>query len=831
MSSEQTTATIPGTSPATGDFTPALLLLFVGSGCSALIYEIVWFHILQLVIGASAISLAVLLGSFMGGMCLGSLAFPRLVSPKLHPLRVYACLELGIGLIGVGLLFVLPVVGRIYLSSAGYGLGNILIRGLVAALCLLPPTVLMGATLPAIARWIRTSSVGVSRLGFFYGANIAGAVLGTLLTGFYLLRVYDTLFATYVAVAINVAVGTIALWVGARHEFTADAAYPEERDQVRPSSRMAYLVVALSGLTALGAEVVWTRQFSLLFGATVYNFSLILAVFLIGLGIGSSVGSLAARRTSNAAQALAQCQILLVPAILWGALMITQWIPYWLPSQDFLPWLIPWTYDSVAGTFAFDMFRCAVAMLPATFLWGASFPLALAVAAEGRGESGKLVGGVYAANTVGAIVGTVFFTLVWIPVAGTRSAQQAFMVLAAGAAILMLGASWKTERSDEAEERSVTAGLVSLRGMAGTASVIAVALVLLRVVPQTPPGLLAYGSFIEYWSQGTEYLYTAEGIDAAVAVSEFEGERSMHVAGKVVASNVQIDMRLQRMLGHLPALFHPKPRSVLIVGGGAGVTAGSFVVHPDIERIVICEIEAHVPEAARRFFGEENHFVIDDPRTEVIVDDARHFLATTDEKFDIITSDPIHPWVRGAAAMYSVEYFDMVKEHLNPGGVVTQWVPLYESNEEAVKSQLATFVEAFPDATVWNSDIFGGGYDVIVLGQEGQTTIDPETMDTRIRSEFRVMQSLIEVDFNSAVDLLGTYANQGADMGPWLGDAELNFDRNLRLQYLAGLALNLYREADIYRNMTATRRYPDNLFVTDSLSYEQALRNAIASSP
>ena len=217
MSSEQTAAPIPGNSSTTGYLTPALLLLFVGSGCSALIYEVVWFHILQLVIGASAISLAVLLGSFMGGMCLGSLAFPRYVSPKLHPLRVYACLELGIGLIGVLLLFVLPLVGRIYLSSTGYGLGNILTRGLVTALCLLPPTVLMGATLPAIARWVRTSRVGVSRLGFFYGANIAGAVLGTLLTGFYLLRVYDTVFATYIAVAINVAVDTIALWVGARH--------------------------------------------------------------------------------------------------------------------------------------------------------------------------------------------------------------------------------------------------------------------------------------------------------------------------------------------------------------------------------------------------------------------------------------------------------------------------------------------------------------------------------------------------------------------------------------------------------------------------------------
>ncbi len=827
MSSLQTAAPAPGTSSGSGYFTPALLLLFVGSGCSALIYEIVWFHILQLVIGASAISLAVLLGSFMGGMCLGSLAFPRYVSSKFHPLRVYAYLEIGIGLIGVLLYFLLPFVGRIYLGTFGYGLGNILIRGLVAALCLLPPTVLMGATLPAVARWIRTTKVGVSRLGFFYGANIAGAVLGALFTGFYLLRVHDTVFATYVAVAINVAVGVIALCVAAKHGFPSEHDAPEESGHARPSSNAAYVVVALSGLTALGAEVVWTRQLSLLFGATVYNFSLILAVFLTGLGIGSCVGSLAARRTSNAAQALAQCQMLLVPAILWGALMITQRVPYWQPSEDFFPWIYERSLDSMAYVYAFDMFRCAVAMLPATFLWGASFPLALAVAAEGRRESGKLVGGVYAANTVGAIIGSLFVTLVWIPYAGTQSAQQAFMVLAAGAALLMLRESRSNAAASSGPDRDAPG---SFQGLAGAAFVMSLALVLIFVVPPTPQGLIAYGRFIEYWGQGTEYLYTAEGIDASVAVSEFEGERSMHVAGKVVASNVQIDMRLQRMLGHVPALIHENPRSILIVGCGAGVTAGSFVVHPEVERIVICEIEAHVPEAAGRFFGQENHFVIDDPRTEVVIDDARHFLATSDEKFDIITSDPIHPWVRGAAAMYSAEYFDMVKEHLNPGGVVTQWVPLYESNEGAVKSQLATFVGAFPDATVWNSDIFGEGYDVIVLGQEGPTTINPETMDARIRREPRLMQSLIEVDFNSAIDVLSTYANRGADMTDWLKDAQLNFDRNLRLQYLAGLALNLYIEVDIYNNMTATRRYPDNMFVTDSLLYEQALREAIGGS-
>src|SRR6188472_4268551 len=182
---------------------PALLLLFVGSGCAALIYEVVWFQLLELVIGSSAVSMAVLLGTFMGGMCLGRFLLPRFVSPSAHPLRVYAALEIGIGVMGLLILFGMPAVSGVYTAWAGTGIVGILLRGVAAGICLLPPTLLMGATLPAIARWVETTPSGVAWLGFFYGGNIAGAVIGSLLAGFYLLRVYDMAVATYVAVALN----------------------------------------------------------------------------------------------------------------------------------------------------------------------------------------------------------------------------------------------------------------------------------------------------------------------------------------------------------------------------------------------------------------------------------------------------------------------------------------------------------------------------------------------------------------------------------------------------------------------------------------------------
>jgi spermidine synthase len=267
---------------------------------------------------------------------------------------------------------------------------------------------------------------------------------------------------------------------------------------------------------------------------------------------------------------------------------------------------------------------------------------------------------------------------------------------------------------------------------------------------------------------------------------------------------------------------------VLIVGFGAGVTAGSFVPHREVERIVICEMEPLIPPTATRYFGKQNYHVIDDRRTQVIYDDARHFVLTTPEKFDIITSDPIHPWVKGSATLYSKEYFELVKRHLNPGGVITQWVPLYESDVATVKSEIQTFFDVFPNGTIWGNDISGGGYDLVLLGQVAPAKIDIDALQQRLERPgyAAVAQSLREVGFPSAVSLLGTYAGQEPDLRHWLAGAAINRDGNLRLQYMAGLALNVSREGLIYREMLTYRRFPENLII-GSDQRKMALRMAM----
>jgi spermidine synthase len=892
------------------------VLLFVGSGFAALVYEVVWFQVLQIVIGSSATSLGVLLGTFMGGMCLGSLLLPRAIGPRHHPLRVYAGLELAIGAFALLLLMAVPLVDELY----ALGGGRVVLRVAIAAVCLLPPTMAMGATLPAIARAVEPSRTGVAWLGWFYAGNLAGAVAGALVAGFYLLRVHDVVVATVMAAAVNVAVAAAA-WVMAAKtvrlkadpttEFarpspkadpTADSAAPSGTPDVisAPGARLIYLAIALSGFTALAAQVVWTRLLALIFGATVYTFALILAAFLIGLGAGSGVGAALARSPRVAPRvALGWCQLLLGVAVVWAAYLLAT-MPFWL---DLPPAGNPWPI------FRQDLGRALLVVVPGAVLWGASFPLALAsVAAPGQ-DAGRLVGGLYAANTVGAIAGALGTSLLLVPALGSQRAQQALIVIAgvsglvalwsssraAGARAGRLGPSHPASRiargarrfdgqalepsnprtrildpsnlgtlepspsvrgAEAARLRSRTAEpsnprtrtpgpsdpgtvepsssrLIHLAEFLGIAASIALAV---RSVLPVPAPLIAHGRRTAQWAEVAQVadagtiLYAGEGRHEFVAVSRGpNGRQYYHAAGKVQASTVPEDMRLQLLLAHLSHLLPTRPATALVIGCGAGITAGALGLGPGVERITIAEIEPLVPMVAAAYFASYNHQIIHDPRVSLRIDDGRHVLSTTGETFDIITTDLIDPWVKGVATLFTREFFELARARLNPGGVVTQFVQLYQSSPEAVKSEIATFLEVFPDAMVWGNPHEGQGYDLVLVGQKTPTRIDVDRLQVRIDDPAyaRVRESLRTIGITSAVDLVATYAGSGPDLTPWLGDAVVNRDRNLRLQYLAGLGLNLDENAAIYREMLQYARFPDGVF-TGSAGTIDALRDALA---
>lgn len=806
--------------PRSQRFLPLLLLLFAASGCSALIYEIVWYQMLQLAIGSTAVSLGFLLASFMGGLCIGSIGLPRYLAGRhsgAHPLRVYAALEIGIGVLGILVLFGIPLVDRVYVAGAEHGLPGMLLRGFISAVCLLPPTILMGASLPALVRWVERGPRGVSWWGLLYGGNTLGAVFGCLLAGFFLLRVYNMATATYVAAALNFAVavssGLLARRVpprGEGEEPATPAATPAMAGE--PSSNWpVYVTIAISGATALGAEVIWTRLMAMILGSTVYVFSIILAVFLIGLAIGSGLGSMLLRSLGAGAGprlALGWSQLLLAAGIAWTAYMVADSLPYW-PVNPMLA-TSPW-YN-----FQLDMARCLWAILPPTILWGASFPLACAAVSSERDDPGRLVGAVYAANTFGAILGALVVSLWLVPAIGTQNSTRVILLLAAAGALVVLLPQLARSRS--------------MALAAGVTAALLVTIQLARGVDPIPGKVIAYGRRIMISSPNSELLYTVEGRNSSVAITRWsDGAYEVDVNGHVEATTEPYDMKLQRMVGHLPALLHPNPKSVLGIGFGAGVSAGTFTRYPGIEHITVCEIEPVIPPTSTRYFAKQDYDVYHNPRTRIVYDDARHYLMTTTDHYDIIASDPLDVFVKGTAALYTKEYFEAVKRHLNPGGMFTLYVPLYESDMRTVKSELKTFFEAFPHGTVWANTIEGRGYDMVFMGQQDPLRINLDEISQRLaRPDYApVAESLHDIGIGSPTALLATYAGRRADLEQWLRDSDINSDGDLRLQYIGGWGINSSMEDQIYRELISYRRPPAELF-TGSPEHLQSLMEAMS---
>lgn len=814
-------ATEPAAGPLANEIVPPsvrreprivlLAVLLALSGSAALIYQLVWFQLLTLVIGASAPSLGVLLATFMGGMCLGALALPRVVSRHRDPLVVYAAIEAGIAVCGALVLLGLPALADGYAALSGGDARALLPRVLLASLALLPPAILIGATLPALARALPPGLPVPARLGALYGANLGGAAVGSVVAGFYLLRVHDVAVATAAAVALNASAAAASALAARRRSDSGPVGTPLERYSApqRDAAWSVYAAAALSGFTALAAEVLWTRHLSLLLGGTVYTFALILAVFLVGLGLGSAAGAAAGRR-SNARLALAVTQLALCAALWWTAWTIARSLPYW-PLDVTLA-----TAPGIA--LQLDLVRVGYAILPATALWGASFPLALA-AVRGAHDGSRLVANVYVWNTLGAVGGALATSFVLITAFGSTATQRILIAAAAGAAVLLLIGSRAGRLQASIARGAALAGAVGIAALCMTA------------VPRLPPELVAFGRFLPTRAAGTQIVYVGEGRTASVAVSrQPDGALTYHNAGKAQASTYPQDMRLQRMLGHLTTLTASAPRSVLVIGLGAGITAGAVAIDPGVEQVVVAELEPLAARTARDYFGVQNYGVLENPKVQLAVDDGRHYLGVTSRRFDAITSDPLDPWVKGAAALYTREFWELARSRLNPGGVVTAFVQLYETTESAVKSELATFFTVFPNGALFANTIEGTGYDAVLFARAGDEPIDVDAAAARLRATAygRVAESLREVGFASTADLFGTYAAGASDLTAWLADAELNTDRNLRLQYLAGEGLNLNVAAAIFANVRALTRaeLPPELFA-GSASELEAIRQRL----
>ena len=776
-----------------------IYLLFFLSGAAALIYQVVWVRSLTLVFGGSHLAVTAVLSIFMGGLAAGGYVIGRRVDSVIKPLRLYGFLEIGIAasaLVCAGLMTIYPAIyaalarGRdeatLYLT---------IVRMLFSVVALFVPTALMGGTLPVLSRFVsRRPETLRSHLSFLYGFNTLGAVFGAVLAGFVLLRLYSVSTTLYVAVATNALIGLLSLVLQSKVD-PGTAANDNVTDSPRniappPGSndgltdRLVLWGIGLSGFCALGYEVLWTRVLTLAVGASVYGFTIILVAFLTGIALGSKLYGLLVKifGITPAPRIIVAWFGVTQLAIGFTALLVTVYLRDVPVNAIRLQ-----TLFLGQGFASFEMrvwanFALAFmyTVVPALFM-GAAFPLAGEAAARRRNAVGRAVGEVLASNTIGAIFGAAVSGLLMIRLFGIERSLQILTAINIGVGLVVLASLRKTRW---------------LIAAVGGLSVVAIGFLALNphvartwdqkyfaIFRSNQPEAFRTPDMIREAVENTEVLYYAEGVESIVSVIRVKGgEQAFITNGRVEASSHLQAQQVQFTLAHLPMLLSHHPREVLVVGMGSGMTAGATAVHPNVERVTLVEIEPQVLGVARTF-DAYNHRVLENPKLRVVLNDGRNFLMTTKTQFDVITADPIHPWFRGAGYLYSSEYFKLAAEHLREGGVIAQWLPIYELTPQDLASIVRTFQEHFAHTLMWLTH-----YDATIVGSNSPFALDEAELEQRI-AEPAVAADLRKVMMGSTTDFLSYFVMGTEGMKRLAASGTLNTDDRLYLEFSAPFSI------------------------------------------
>ena len=759
MAYSDTANTAPG-SDARGrrGWAVVVYLLFFLSGTTSLIYEVVWVREFGLVFGITVYAVSTVLAAFFAGLAIGSYVAGRVIDrTRLHPLLVYGSLEGVVGVYALLLPALLRLVEASYPAvytqmSESFSLFT-LFRFVVSFVLLAVPTTLMGATLPVLSKLMvdREEVLGLN-VGRLYAVNTFGAVAGTFSAGFLLLPALGMSSTTLAAAMGNFFLAAMAVLLSASPSFAArrgPAQQPEPAAPPAPLRRSERLILALafsSGLAILALEVVWTRSLVLVLGASTYAFSTMLTAVLVGIAAGSAVFAPVADRIRNRG-ALAAALLFLggFCAVLGPAIM------------NRLPFAFLRLYDWTSGVWALVVLTQFVVsfllvFIP-TFLSGASFPILVRMYSLGIGRVGRTVADVYAVNTLGGILGSLIGGFVLVKYLGLQPSltmAALFLMLVGGTLAVGLAKPWP---------RGLRTGVAT----AATAVVV----LLVFVHPRFSTKLLfagwgpfAGGYYVSWMGGSTvdvtdrymqRLLYHKEGVTTSVDVLETGwGDKIISINAKPVATTYLYDMRLLRMAGHLPVLLHADPKEAVVIGMGAGVSSGCIAIYPAIEHLTIVEISPEVPGGTEKF-AEWNYDVLSNPNVDVVFNDGANYMKATRKQFDIISSDPFHPFVSGAGTLYSREHWAACKEHLREGGIIAQYLPLYHLSASDFATIIGTFVDVFPNASMWFC-----GVDTVLIGSKGPLRVDLDRMAEHM-SDSTVVSALLEMGVHRPGDVLGWY--------------------------------------------------------------------------
>jgi predicted membrane-bound spermidine synthase len=799
-------------------------LLFFLSGFSALIYQLVWVRVFGNVFGNTVHSASLVVAVFMMGLGAGSLVFgawaDRRYAVLPHSLlRAYAYVELAIALLALGVSALLPHLADLAVATSSYARDasgwyvlawtSSAARAAIAIVLLTPITVLMGGTLTLLIRHLVRHDVERSgeKIAVLYAVNTGGAALGALLTDFALVPSYGLRTTQWLAVFFNVAAGAGAWYLASRSpvrlkpdptsasapaRLQSDAArtaggrpskrerrvrlQPDhsDRTRLRPDQGRAPiawvgLALFLSGLAAMGMEILWFRHFSILLGGFRAVFALLLTVILTGIAIGSLAGGALERRTRRSAECLIVVQGLFVAAALAG-----------LGSADASALDARIAAERVAAPpgppdamseLLFNLLPMLFEVGPAALLMGFSFPLANAIVQRTASAVGRRAGALYLANTAGAVCGSLAAGFLLLPALGIQESAAVLMILAGLSSVALFMAV----RGDVVPRRAFAGALLT----AAAALAFWVALPADHVIARALPQPVS----------GERVIAVDEGLMEVISITERPREgRALLTNGHSMSSTAPRAQRYMRALAHIPLLSIDRPRSVLVIGFGVGNTTHAATLHPSIARVDVADLSPGVLRQAD-YFADANHGALKDPRVAVHVNDGRHHLQMQPPaSYDLVTLEPPPPGYAGMAALYSREFYAIARARLTPGGFVSQWLPAYQIPTDSVLAMVRAFVDIFPQAVL----VSGAESELLLLGTNGPAIeIDPERVTSALAAAPGVKEDLARLDLGGIREIAGSFIASGRTLeAATRGVAPVTDDRPIQ-EYGARSLLNL----------------------------------------
>jgi spermidine synthase len=680
----------------------ALYGLFFLSGAAALAYEVLWMRGFAVFLGATAPATSAALAAFFAGFGLGSWLLGRFAPRLRRPLRAFAILEIitAVSALGVDPLLraMQPVLAWLY-DTQGDGLAvQLAVKVGMAMISVLVPATAIGGTLPVLVQFVapRAESLG-ARSGGLYAVNTFGACAGAVAMPAVLLLWLGTTGALAAAIVGNVVVAAGALRLDRVTEAAArQPARPRLPRRIESGpARETLILAAVSGTITLALEALASRAFALIHENSVYSFATVVAVLLAGLATGAAVARPALRRgvavrtLATLGWAGAGVWIVLLPALFVRA-----------TGLDYLA-----DAPLIARESRLALLAAATLLVPAVLL-GVLLPTLIEEAGQVESEGGPAVGAVLSANTAGAIAGPLVALFALAPAAGLWTA------------VSLLGAC------------CLVAAGIAARGAGGTIRTTAAAAIVIGIIgfSVTAPGSLPALKL----TPRDHLLHSTEGAFGNVAVVEHDGHRRIKLNNFYVLGGTHAagDERLQ---GHIPLLLHPRPQRVAFLGLGTGISFSAIRFHPIGEALAL-ELVPEVADAAREWFRDSNLNVLADPRARVRAEDARSYAGATHDRFDVVVGDLVVPWRRGESSLYTRDSFAAVRRMLAPGGLYCQWVPLYQISEAEFDSIAASFVDVFPQTTLWRGDFRAGQAAVALIGHTDPGGLAAGRVDARAQA-------------------------------------------------------------------------------------------------